>query len=526
MSTFEAAKQSFMQGLQFLEANNLEAAETQFGRSLELLPERVSTLNNLSAVKIQLDKLAEAEEFARKAIAIDGQSAEAWANLGIALTKMACHEEALQAYDRALGCNPGYARAWLNKAVALLELKRYDEALQACEEALKRDPNQHELLHKKSLILKELGKLAEARKAYLTSLAMRIVKSPVFIAERRATQKADALIVNPDPRIDESQKSFETLHLESPNFPLQLAHRLARDFHFSFVFHCDAASDSARRQIPQPDIVINNCVNAEAILSEGSLPRLIDLVDGFHVPVVNHPSKAVQSGRDKMAKLLENIPGVVVPKTMRFFPQGRTPEQLADEIEAQFDYPLIVRSLTAQRGMGMEKADSREELIKALSAEKLGKGFFVTQFMDARRGDELFRKIRASIVGDEIIVVRVDFDPGWKVHGGRSGRRISFYLENPRLLEVEKQVCADPEKELGRPAMQSLGAIRDRIPLDIFGMDFNVDADGQVVFYEANATMNLLSTAQAEVANPKEADDRLKQAFRRYLGSLANCLPS
>ena len=523
MNVFEMAKQFFVGGLHLLEANDLEGAEAQFARSLELIPDRVSTLNNLAAIKIRLDKFEEAEECARKVIAIEDKSPEAWTNFGITLAMTERQEEALQAYDRALGSNPTYYRAWLNKAVTLLALKRYDEALLACDEALKLDPHRHEVLHKRSLILKELERPEEARKAYLTSLAMRVVSSPVFIAARHATQKAEALIVSPDPPLDESLKSFEVLHMERPNFPLQLAQRLQRDFHFTFVFKGDAASGSARKQIPQPDFVINNCVNGEVILSDGSLPGLIELVDSFNVPVVNHPTKVVQATRDGTAKLLANTPGVVAPKTLRFSSQGKTSEQLVHEIEAQFDYPLITRLLAAQRGMGMNKADSRKELVAALSADELEGGFFVTEFVDTRGGDELFRKIRASIVHDEIVVARVDYHPDWKVHGGRSGRRVSFYLENPHLLELEKQICADPEKELGRSAMQSLRAIRDRIPLDVFGIDFNVDADdGALVFYEANATMNLLSTAQEEVANPKEVDDRLKQAFRCYLESLAN----
>ena len=51
-------------------------------------------------------------------------------------------------------------------------------------------------------------------------------------------------------------------------------------------------------------------------------------------------------------------------------------------------------------------------------------------------------------------------------------------------------------------------------------MDFDVDADGRLIFYEANATMNLFSTAQKVVPNPKEADERLKLAFQRYFTSL------
>jgi hypothetical protein len=56
--------------------------------------------------------------------------------------------------------------------------------------------------------------------------------------------------------------------------------------------------------------------------------------------------------------------------------------------------------------------------------------------------------------------------------------------------------------------------------MDIYGIDFAVGADGVLVFYEANATMNLFSTAPKELPNPKEAGDRLKLAFQRYFTSL------
>jgi hypothetical protein len=114
----------------------------------------------------------------------------------------------------------------------------------------------------------------------------------------------------------------------------------------------------------------------------------------------------------------------------------------------------------------------------------------------------------------------VDYDHIWKIYARKSDERVAFYRQNAQLLELEKRICANPEKELGASVMQSLRAIQERIPLEVFGVDFDVDADGQLVFYEANATMNLFSTARAEVPYPKEAEDRLKQFLRRYLDSL------
>ena len=520
MDDFQKAKQFFVEGLQLLEANNLQAAETRFARSLELIPGRVSTLNNLSVVKIRLDKFAEAEELARKAIAAGDKSPEAWSNLGIALSATQRHEEALQAYDRAIQCNPSYARAWLNKAITLLELKRFDEALPVCDQALKLDSGHYEILYTKSQILKELGRVDEAKKIYAESLEMRTASSPVSITERRATQKADILVISHNPELDGSLKPFDMLHRHCSNYPGQLARVFPDDFHFTFAVEGVATRSSARNKIPQPDIVINNCSNGDVILGRGNLSELVELFDSFGVPVVNHPSKVVQSTRDAAARLLEGIPGVLVPKTARLSSAGKTKEAIAREIEDQFNYPMITRTLVAQQGKGMTLVDSRDALVQSLSSG-LPEHFFVTQFADSRVNSRLYRKIRAAFVGDEIIISRVDYDNDWNVRGRRTAKRLAFYLEHLNLLDDEKRICANPAEALGRSAMQSLQEIRDRFPLDVFGMDFDVNADGLLVFYEANASMNLLSTAQKEIPNPKEPEERMKLAFQRYLTSLA-----
>jgi hypothetical protein len=205
---------------------------------------------------------------------------------------------------------------------------------------------------------------------------------------------------------------------------------------------------------------------------------------------------------------------------MRFSSVGKTSGALAREIESQYDYPLITRTLASQEGRGMAKVDSREALVGVLSSGFPDK-FFVTEFVDSRGNNAFFRKIRAAVVKDEIIIVRVDYDTAWKIYGRKSDERVAFYLRNACLLDEEKRICKDPESGLGRSAIQSLRAIRDRIPLDVFGIDFDVDANGLLVFYEANATMNLFSTARTEVPYPKEADDNLKLAFQRYFASLA-----
>jgi tetratricopeptide (TPR) repeat protein len=519
MSDFESAKQFFLQGLQAVEANNLRAAEEMFTRALAKIPDRVSILNNLSAVTIKLGKFTEAEDLARRAVALEANSPEAWSNLGLALTATDRHEEALDACDRALNCNSSHVMAWLAKIVCLRALKRDSDALVACEHALKLDSTNYDVLYNKSLILKDLSRPNEAQATYKQALDLRVAASPVFIGERRATQKAEALIVNRKPLANDSFMSFDVLSRFCANFPGQFGHHLQDDFHFNYVFSSYAILSYSRTKIPKPDFVINNHVDAELLLSEENFAALTEFVDSFGVPVVNHPAKAIRTGRDAATTLFGDIPGVIVPKTERFSLEGKTRQGVVREIEQQFDYPIIARTLSGHEGVGMSKIDSRDALTNVLSSGCPQK-FFVTQFVDSRGTNEHFRKIRAAIVADEIILIRVDFSTDWNVHGRKHPKRWTFYRENPRYLEEEKQICDDPEATLGRSVVQALRAIRKQNPLDIFGIDFDVDADGRLVFYEANAAMNLFSNTPKDLPNPKEAGDRMKQAFQRFFMSL------
>ena len=57
-------------------------------------------------------------------------------NKGVALTKLARHEEALESYERSLGLDENNAVTWSNKGVALDDLARYEEALESYDRSL------------------------------------------------------------------------------------------------------------------------------------------------------------------------------------------------------------------------------------------------------------------------------------------------------------------------------------------------------------------------------------------------------
>jgi hypothetical protein len=68
--------------------------------------------------------------------------------------------------------------------------------------------------------------------------------------------------------------------------------------------------------------------------------------------------------------------------------------------------------------------------------------------------------------------------------------------------------------------MRVLEAMRDRVPLDTFGLDFDIGDDGQVVFFEGQSAMIYLMpriNVPPHLQLPLELDDRVNDAFRRLV---------
>ena len=83
MNNFELAREYFLEGCTFFDAEDFSEAEYKFIKSLQLIPDRVSTLTNLSAAQLKLKKYSEAKKNIEKAISIDSGNSEAYLNLGL-----------------------------------------------------------------------------------------------------------------------------------------------------------------------------------------------------------------------------------------------------------------------------------------------------------------------------------------------------------------------------------------------------------------------------------------------------------
>ena len=66
----------------------LDEAATAYERALNLNADNTQCLINLGACRVDQGDAVAGEAYARRAIAIDGERARAWANLGVALARL------------------------------------------------------------------------------------------------------------------------------------------------------------------------------------------------------------------------------------------------------------------------------------------------------------------------------------------------------------------------------------------------------------------------------------------------------
>jgi len=174
------ARKHFEDGLIYFENKDFINAEINFSKSLEIIPDRLSTITNLIATLIKLNKLLDASKHLQIAmrkyekdeilylnqgilnlklknltaalvsfdnsISINNNYSEAYNNLGFVYDKFNESNLSLINYNAAIRINPRYIEALYNRGNLYLKLKKYDLAIIDFESAITIDKNYEDLL--------------------------------------------------------------------------------------------------------------------------------------------------------------------------------------------------------------------------------------------------------------------------------------------------------------------------------------------------------------------------------------------
>jgi len=244
--------------------------------------------------------------------------------------------------------------------------------------------------------------------------------------------------------------------------------------------------------LPEHRLVFNAIGDAD--LCSPALAAAARLVERTRASVVNDPSAVLGTGRLAIAQRFRGLPGVVTPR-MHAMPRVQLARAAgAAELSATgFTFPLLLRSPGFHTGHNFVLVSSAGELATA-AASLPGDELLAIEYLDARGSDGMARKYRVMIVDGRIYPMHLAISRRWKVHYFTADM-----TDEADHRSEEAAFLADMPAVLGANALAALERIARELSLDYGGIDFALSPAGDVLLFEANATM---------VVNPPDADAR------------------
>jgi hypothetical protein len=262
--------------------------------------------------------------------------------------------------------------------------------------------------------------------------------------------------------------------------------------------------------LTQYSVLVNLITEAEK--NAKILETLRKILRGVPGRVINRPEAVLRTTRDQVARTLSGIPGLIVPKAVRL--DGRKRAIAAKALEkAGIVAPVILRQAGTHTGKIVGLFDSVDGAVAALEPGE----HVATQFVDFASADGLYRKYRVFFIGKQIVLRHMIVSDSWNVH---VKDRTRFMSQHPELV-AEERALFDRANPFAPGVREVLDAVRTRMPLDFFGMDFAITQGGDVVLFEANATMNffpLWPTQDPQFIYLASCLDPAAAAFRELLG--------
>lgn len=257
--------------------------------------------------------------------------------------------------------------------------------------------------------------------------------------------------------------------------------------------------DSETR-LPGHRLIVNGIGDAE--LSSQALTAAQNLLAQTTAPVINSPAAVLRTSRSNNAVRLAALPGVVAAKTILLTREQLSSSQV-DRILAGhgFRFPLLLRTPGSHTGLNFFHVDHPASLSETL-AKLPGHDLIVMQFLDARGPDGKTRKYRVMMIDGQLYPLHCAISSHWKIH-----YFTAEMAENPEHRKEDQTFLENMPAVIGPRAMSALTRIQETLDLDYAGIDFGLNAHGDLLLFEANATM---------VVNPPDSGDQWKYRWPAY----------
>ena len=235
-------------------------------------------------------------------------------------------------------------------------------------------------------------------------------------------------------------------------------------------------------ELPPHQLVFNAIGDADRC--GPALKAAAVLLRGTRAPVVNPPAAVHATGRAENARRLQGVAGVIAPRTVRMSRATLMGPDVGAELARRgLACPLLLRSPGCHTGRNFVRVEGVEDIATAVTALP-GDELLAIEYLDARGADGQARKYRVMMIDGVLYPLHLAISRDWKVH----------------YFTSDMAACADHRAEeaaflgdmpavLGPRSLAALARIQDALALDYCGIDFGLNANSDVLVFEANATM-------------------------------------
>jgi glutathione synthase/RimK-type ligase-like ATP-grasp enzyme len=232
-------------------------------------------------------------------------------------------------------------------------------------------------------------------------------------------------------------------------------------------------------------------------------------------PVINAPRHIPAVGRDVASALLQNVPGLRMPPTLR-----ATRVELQDmatgvaHLSVLFkgcDFPIILRPVGSQAGRDLAKIEGPEDIARYLSRVKEA-DFYLSRFIDYSGKDGYFRKMRVALIDGQPFACHMAVSVNWMIHYVNAGMYEEAWKRAEEVSFMAHFV------DFAQRHQVALDAIAQRTQLDYLFIDCAETPDGQLLVFEIDHAM-VVHAMDLEDQFPYKQTHMLKvkNAFRDYL---------
>jgi tetratricopeptide (TPR) repeat protein len=391
-------------------------------------------------------------------------------NLGTLLFESGYTTLACTTYAEAIKHHPQSPTLHINLANVLLKNGDAEGARQGYEEALKLKPDSPEAHQGLACLYAELGDEENASRHRGLGYAARPIMNYPY---RGAKAPVQVLVL-----------------ASTTGGTVPIRHHLDDTIFSTSVIFVDFFDPT--QPLPLHQVIFNAIGDAD--LCQASLAAAAEILKRTSAPVINSPKAVLATGRAANAARLAGLSGVVAPKIALLPRHVLTAAEVSSLLtEHGFDFPLVLRSPGFHTGKYFVRISSPDELTAALPSLP-GEELMVIQYLDARGSDGKFRKYRVMMIDGQFFPLHAAISNDWKVHYFSADM-----TENAAHRAEDEAFLNDMDAILGQRALDGLRRICKVLNLEYAGVDFGLNASGEVLLFEANATM---------VVHPPDADAR------------------